>query len=192
MTDVSSLYLLAGGQTPVVLRSLSVLAEEFPFEKIAVLKIIIGTCGVRIMPDKSFGDQICDYHPILSLPCGESEWIARKNQDSTMNLYDDLALSYFGCSMKDLPLNVFIAFTTAHLWCYLLQIEGEYGVTKRRVITPIDSFNEKLMRHANAEILRLANLEANAWAYQFIRSRWDKVSLPDKTDRLIETFHREA
>jgi hypothetical protein len=192
MTDVSSLYLLAGGQTPVVTRVLSVLAEEFPFEKIAVLEMSIGTCRVTIMPDKSFGDQICDYHPILSISSGESEWIDKKNRDSVMNLYDDLALNYFGCSMKDLPLNVFIAFTVAHLWCCLLQIEGEYGVTKRRVITPIDSFNEKLMRHRNAEVLRLANIEANAWAYEFICSHWDKVSLSNKTDRLIETFRKEV
>jgi hypothetical protein len=192
MNSISSLYLLAGGETLAVQRTLSVLQDEFPFVKINVLKVVVGACSVKTIPNKTFGDPVRDYTPQISLLASESEWGAQKSHDAMIRVYDELAKLFFGIPMAQVASEVFQVFMTAHYWCSLLQIEGECSVMKRRVITPIDSFNEKLMKHANAEILRIANLEANAWAYQFIRSHWDKVSLPSKTDRLIESFRLEA
>lgn len=192
MNRISSLYLLAGGETPVVQRTLSALEEEFPFAKIDVLKVALGACGVKTVPNRTFGDPVRDYTPRLTLLAKESEWNAQKNHDAMIHHYDELAISFFGIPMSQVSSEIFQSFMTAHHWCHLLQIEGECSVRKRRVITPIDSYNEKLMKHSNAEIIRLANIEANAWAHQFIRSHWDKVSLPSKTDRLIETFRKEA
>jgi hypothetical protein len=192
MNSISSLYLLAGGETPVVERTLSVLQDEFPFAKIEVLKVAVGACSVKAVPNKTFGDPVRDYTPQLTLLARESEWSAQKNHDAMVHHYDELAKSYFGISMSQVSLEIYQSFMAAHHWCHLLQIEGERNVRKRRVITPIDSFNEKLMKPSNAEIIRLANIEANAWAYDFIRQFWDKISTPDKMDYLIKTFRKEA
>lgn len=192
MKSISSLYLLAGGETPVVEKTLSALEEKFPFTKIDVLKVVVGDCGVKTVQNKTFGDPVRDYTPQISLLASESEWRVQKSHDAMIRVYDELAKLFFGIPMSEVSSEIFQSFMTAHYWCNLLQIEGECCVTKRRVITPIDSFNEKLMKHANAEMLRIANLEANAWAYRFIRSHWDKVSLPSKTDCLIESFRLEA
>jgi len=192
MNRISSLYLNAGGETPVVERTLSVLQDEAPFARIEVLKVAVGACGVEAVPNKTFGDPVRDYTPQLTLLARKSEWEAQKNHDAMIHHYDELAKSYFGISMSQVSLEIYQSFMAAHHWCHLLQIEGECNVRKRRVITPIDSFNEKLMKPSNAEIIRLANIEANAWAYDFIRQFWDKISTPDKMDYLIKTFRKEA
>jgi len=192
MTNISSLYLHAGGQTPVVTRTLLLLQDEHSFAKISALKVEIGACKISAEPNKSFGDPIHDYRPVITLLARDSDWATEKNHDSSLVAYNSFAQNHFGCPMSDISLPLFIAFITAHHWCNLLQLEGERNVVKRRVITPVDSFNEKLMRAHNAEVLRLANLEANLWAYDFIRQFWDKISTPDKMDCLIKTFRKEA
>jgi len=174
---IKARYEVAGGRAIVVMRTVALLEEKFPFHRLETTEIAIGQPLAEVGPSRHFADPVFDYRLRLHLLATEEEWFNFFTHDYYFcQRLAKNASKHFGCFAEELGFEACQIITTAHEWAHFLQIQGEYGVRRRRYLKPIDDFNKKLLESTIAETIHLMQDEADAFAFCFYETYADLIT----------------